>query len=199
MNNSLFYDKYYKYILSLLILIIIIGSVLFFYKKNHNEKIALIGDKYLKSIFNNDPNEKNNIVENLRQIRDKKYSDYATLSALILAQEAINSKNIAEIDKNLLSIIDNSSSNKILADYALYLYAQNLLARNNIQKFSELISKLKDKNFTYRGNVFELIALYHISSNENNEAKKILAEGISLTNLPDSLRERMRQIESELN
>lgn len=202
MNNPvLFYEKYYKYILSIVILIVIIGFGLFFYKQKNNEKIAAIGDKYLKAIFNNnnDQNARNNVSDSLRQIRDEKYSDYATLSALILAQDAINSKNIAEIDANLLTIIDNHKSNKVLSDYALYLYAQNLLARNNNQKFAEIIDKLNDNNFTYKDNAIELIALYNIGANKTEEAKKILSEADNIKDLPDSLKERMMHIKNELN
>ena len=194
---GIFLDKNYFYIIIFLILATIFGSIFVLRNKNEIELTKKVGNQYLSTIMSNAKGDFNDEqLETLNEMSKEK-NNFGTLASILSSSAFYKKNDFDKGDKHLLSLINDNSKNKILHDYALYLYAHNILARFDLQKFSELLPKLSDKSTIFFKNNIELIATYYIYKQDYKNAIQIIDDNINSMNENDTLKSRMNDIKSE--
>ena len=194
---AVFLDKNYFYIIIFLILMTISGSIFVLRNKNNAELTKKIGDQYLNIIMSNAKGEfSDEQIAYLKKISTEK-NNFGALSSILLSSSEYKKNDFTVGNDALMKVINDKGKNKVLRDYALYIYAHSLLGRSDLQKFSEIMTKLMDKSQIFYNNNIELIAIYNIYQKNYMDAIKIIDEKISSINNIDTLQSRLNDIKHE--
>lgn len=200
-----FFNKYYKHLLGVVV-IAGISSAFYFYNNNkQNEKISKNGTQYIEnliSITSQNAEEPSKIYDNLElQAVAKNKDNFAALSNLLIAQSLISENKQEEGRVKLKEIFNNPGFNQLLKDYAMLLYAQNLLAEHKYDEFLTISSNLQKKDFTFKDNCIELLLIANIKAGNMKQVKEIIDSvntgGEMKSNA--SIFERVKQIQAYVN
>jgi hypothetical protein len=205
MNHFLiFFSKYYKYLIFTFIILFLAGVSYFYFENLNKSQIKKDGLNYINFILKKSENQNQEIGQEeystLEMIENRK-SNFGLLAKLSVAQNFIEKLDFVNAKKKISEILEKKSNNKIIADYALFLYLQILISKAEYVEFDKIFDKKKflllEKNhFVFKENVLELAMISYIEQNKIEELRNLIdkiqknEEKFSTTCL-----ERIRQLE----
>jgi predicted negative regulator of RcsB-dependent stress response len=199
----IFLNKYYKHLLFILVIIFaLLASFIYFDNLNKNQ-IKKDGFTYINSLLSNLGNEgqnNKNFQNDLKLIENNK-NYFGIFSKILLTQDFLKESDYIQAKNKLEEIFQNKKNEKIINDYAIFLYSKILISE---KKFDDFLSFVKQRNildqtnqYTFFQNIAEYIIISYIKQNQFEEAINLIEKIKKDDTIKDqkTIGERINQLE----
>ena len=188
-----------KSLIALLIIFFVIIISFFSYKEFKKSQTIKISDIYNSTIINYSDETKDETINKLIEIINKKNSTYSPLSLyFILDNQLINDRN--QINNLFEILIDETSLDKEIRNLIIYkkgLYNADQISENELLNILNPIIKTKS---VWSSHALYLLAEYFYSKNQKQKSKEFFNQIINLKNSnPDIVVEAQKRLNRDLS
>ena len=176
-----FFIKNKKFLITIFIIIILFIFSFFYYQEYKESKKIDLADKYNFLVTKFESEKNNNIIDELKNIINKKDKTYSPLAFYFLLDNSlINSKD--EINRYFDLLINEVSLEEEIKNLTIYkkgLFNSDFAEENILL---DILNPLIKSESIWRSHALYLMAEYYFAKNQKNKSKDFFEEIINIEN-----------------
>jgi predicted negative regulator of RcsB-dependent stress response len=196
-------NKFYKHIIFLFIICGCGFGAYYYFDFLKNDEIKKDGKLYAEYIFSLNEMQSDKTKEIDLSLIENKKNNFGAMSKISIAQNLIEEKKFEEAKAKLQQIFLDNKFNKVLTDYAKFIYAEILLLEKKFDELDIFFEKnnifANNSDFIFKDNIYETAILSYISNNKLDQARNFIAnykkENNDKKSEKNSMNERIKQYE----